>query len=116
LTIKDLRKWLSDVKGSNVNNNNQLLLNSEKFTVFRKQPFWLEPADLHMTMDSLSDGNCCFNHIIGLSKKDGEEKKIFDYEMDLVNTLNANKSVWIKKSRGLGITELILRYMAWLCV
>jgi hypothetical protein len=54
-------------------------------------------------------------HIIGLPTKDGIEKPIFDYEMQLVNALD-NKSVFVKKARGLGITEILLRYMAYLAV
>ena len=34
--------------------------------------------------------------------------------MQLVNALDNHKSVFVKKSRGLGITEVLLRYMAWL--
>jgi len=41
---------------------------------------------------------------------------MFDYEMQLVNALDNSKSVFVKKARGLGITEILLRYMAWLCV
>src|SRR5437016_14541770 len=62
------------------------------------------------------EGNCCFNHVIGLPKKDGIDKPIFDYEMQLVNALDNNKSIFVKKARGLGITEILLRYMSWLAV
>ena len=34
----------------------------------------------------------------------------------LYNILQTHKHVWIKKATGLGITELMLRYMSWLCV
>jgi late competence protein required for DNA uptake (superfamily II DNA/RNA helicase) len=50
-----------------------------------------------------------------LPKKDGIDKPVFDYEMQLVNALDNIKSVFVKKARGLGITE-ILRYMSWLAV
>jgi hypothetical protein len=40
---------------------------------------------------------------------------IFDYEKMLFDTLQSNKHVWIKKATGLGVTEFMLRYMAWLC-
>jgi hypothetical protein len=36
--------------------------------------------------------------------------------MQLVNALDNNKSVFVKKARGLGITEIFLRYMSWLAV
>jgi hypothetical protein len=33
---------------------------------------------------------CCFNHIIGLPKKNGEEKPLFDYELVLYKSLMEN--------------------------
>ena len=30
--------------------------------------------------------------------------------------IQSNKHVWIKKATGLGVTEFMLRYMAWLCL
>lgn len=44
------------------------------------------------------------------------QNKAVDYEMQLVNALDNDKSVFVKKARGLGITELILMYMAYLAV
>lgn len=34
----------------------------------------------------------------------------------LFDTLQSHKHVWIKKATGLGVTEFMLRYMAWLCI
>ena len=31
-------------------------------------------------------------------------------------TQNSNKHLWIKKATGLGISEFMLRFMAWLCL
>ena len=58
---------------------------------------------------------CCFNHAIGLPKKDGKEYELFDYELTLFNSLNEHRHIWCKKATGLGVTEFMLRYMAWLC-
>ena len=41
---------------------------------------------------------------------------LFDYEQMPYNALQSNKHIWIKKATGLGITEFMLRYMAWLCL
>ena len=57
-----------------------------------------------------------FNHAIGLPKKNGQSFPLFDYEELIFDTLHTHKHVWIKKATGLGISELLLRYMAWLCV
>jgi hypothetical protein len=56
-----------------------------------------------------------FNQLIGLPKKNGQEMPIFDYELDIVDRLeNQTNYLWIKKARGLGITEAILRYLIFL--
>jgi hypothetical protein len=41
---------------------------------------------------------------------------LFDYEQLLLNTLQNNRHIWVKKMTGLGITEFILRFIAWLCL
>jgi hypothetical protein len=57
-----------------------------------------------------------FNHAIGLPRKNGLELPLFDYEQLLYQTLEHHIHLWIKKATGLGITEFMLRYMAWLCL
>ena len=57
-----------------------------------------------------------FNDAVGLPQKDGQPMPLFDYEQLLFNELQSHKHVWIKKATGLGITEFILRYVAWLCL
>jgi hypothetical protein len=114
LTWKDLKRFISD---NNYNNEeNEDLQSAEHFRIFRDLPFWICNIEEHKQRDIANNGKCCFNHIIGLPKKDGIEKPIFDYEMQLVECLDNNKSVFVKKARGLGITEILLRYMSWLAV
>jgi hypothetical protein len=55
------------------------------------------------------------NHAIGLPQKNGLFYPLFDYEKLVFDTLQNHKHVWIKKATGLGVTEFMLRYMAWLC-
>jgi hypothetical protein len=57
-----------------------------------------------------------FSHAIGLPAKNGVVYPLFDYEQRVFDTLQNHKHVWIKKATGLGITEFMLRYMAWLCL
>lgn len=59
---------------------------------------------------------CCFNHTIGLPKKNGEQLPLFDYELDFFNALQEHKLIWCLKSTGLGITEFMIRYISWLCL
>ena len=61
--------------------------------------------------------SCCFNHIVGLPQKDGNDKPLYDYEQIIFDSLvthdgNINsygKDLWIKKAIGLGVTEFFLR-------
>jgi hypothetical protein len=121
LTFKDLRKFIEKhnfvYNNDSCHNQEELIgLNSERFAIFYNKSFWIENIDKHKAEDIRTRGFCCFNHIIGLPKKDGIEKPIFDYEMKLVEGLDNTKNIFIKKARGLGITELLLRYMTWLAV
>jgi hypothetical protein len=65
---------------------------------------------------------CYFNHTIGLLQKDSADKPLYDYEGMIFDSLvtqtgdiNNNKYLWVKKATGLGISEFMLRFMAWLC-
>jgi hypothetical protein len=61
------------------------------------------------------------------SSKDKQVYPLFDYENTLFNSLLfekvnnpsnhtfKHKHLWVKKSTGLGVTEFMLRIMAWLC-
>jgi hypothetical protein len=83
------------------------------------RPFWIWNAEEHKKEDIKTNGNCCFNHIIGLPQKDGNDKPLYDYQEIIFNCLvahNGNKHLWIKKATGLGISEFMLRFMAWLCL
>lgn len=62
--------------------------------------------------DTATEG-CCFNHRIGLPIKNGKEFPIFKYETDIVELLKKEKKIWIKKSTGLGISEIFLRIICW---
>jgi hypothetical protein len=54
-----------------------------------------------------------FNELIGLPVKLGKEHPIYDYELDIVKAIEEHNNIWIKKARGIGVTELILRYLTW---
>ncbi len=58
----------------------------------------------------------CFNHIVGLPRKDGESLPLFDYERDIFNAWKEYHHLWILKATGLGVTEFFLRLMLWLAV
>lgn len=58
----------------------------------------------------------CFNHIIGLPRKDLDPKPLFPYEKLVYDAWSNNQHLWIKKATGLGISEFFLRMMLWLCL
>jgi hypothetical protein len=167
MTIKDLQRIvLTESQAEDSPAMKELLKRTRD-----KRFWWIGNATEHTRRFKQSNGNCCFNHIIGLPKKDGEEKGFFDYQYSIYKALflpsfvnfrpaspkeeakykalmidaelksktksenikqthqnvlaqRGNeliypfkvKHVWIKKATGLGITELILRIMCWLCM
>jgi hypothetical protein len=120
LTFKDLRK--------------RAFIETQQHTILferlRDKPFWLWNIEDHKTEDVRNKGDCCFNHIIGLPKKEGIEKPLFDYQKILYDALQIpgynnflnddnnfkHKHLWVKKATGLGVTEFFLRLMVWLCL
>jgi Terminase RNaseH-like domain len=119
LTFKDLQRL---VKPKSSPDQYQLIAR------LRDKPFWIWDQSQHKQEDIKTKGGCCFNHIIGLPRKDGIEKSIFDYEKLLYDSLLIpeiyndskhnfkHKHLWVKKATGLGVTEFMLRLMAWLCL
>jgi hypothetical protein len=97
-------------------------LQTKLFERLLNKPFWIWDQQQHKLKDIRTSGDCCFNHIIGLPHKDGNDKPLYDYEQIILDSLvihdsNDNKKhLWIKEATGLGISEFILRFMAWLCL
>jgi hypothetical protein len=78
VTFKDLQRLIgsqSDANHSPDNPQENLLL-----AKLRNKPFWLWDSSVHKEKARIGRGHCCFNHIIGLPRKDGKEKPFFDYE------------------------------------
>ena len=120
MTFKDLKKRV----GINQSLQNQTKL----FERLQNKPFWIWDIKEHKQEDIISNGDCCFNHIVGLPTKEGMEKAMFDYEKILYDSILANdccivlnhsfkhKHLCVKKATGLGVTEFFLRLMEWLCL
>jgi hypothetical protein len=134
VTINDLQRLVESQP--DYNNPEQ-----SKLERLRGKEFWWWEPSTHKYRDRVLKGDCCFNHIVGLPRKDGVKKPLFDYERMLYRTLvipgylNSyprvksknipsgdilypfkEKHIWILKATGLGVTEFMLRFMAWLCV
>lgn len=58
-----------------------------------------------------------FNIKIGmpLNVKTKLHTKIYQYEDDLIDSILRHRMVWVKKATGLGITEIVNRFIAWMC-
>jgi hypothetical protein len=111
VVFKDLHKLVSSSQQQNIRR--------ELFERLRDKPLWIWDKQQHKQEDIRTDGECCFNHIIGLPQKDGDDKPLYDYEeliFDSLVTDDGNKHLWIKKATGLGVSEFMLRFMAWLCL
>jgi hypothetical protein len=110
LTFKDLKKKI------------RLEVTQQQSRLFERlqnKPFWIWNIGEHKQEDIKTNGDCCFNHVVGLPQKDGIDKPLYDYQKILFEFLvsqNNNKHLWIKKATGLGISEFMLRFMAWLCL
>jgi hypothetical protein len=97
---KDLKKKIANLESP--------IQQTRLFDSLNGKPFWIWDTQKHKQEDIRTRGECCFNHIIGSPVKAYEEKPL--------DALKDNKHLWIKKATGLGITEFMLRYMAWLCL
>jgi hypothetical protein len=88
-------------------------INTEQLKLLKGLPFydWQPQSSSVIKSERLKT----FNHAIGLPQKNGQTYPLFDYEQLLYNELQSHKHLWIKKATGLGVTEFMLRYMAWLC-
>jgi hypothetical protein len=100
VTFKDLKKRVSLVEATH---------QSKMFDRLCNKPFWIWDKQQHKLEDIRTYGHCCFNHIIGLPKKDGLGKPFYDYQRIIFeslatpgdNTNSYGKHLWMKKATGL---------------
>jgi hypothetical protein len=103
VTFKDLKKLVQSQQSSSEQT-------SPLLQRLRDKSFWIWDQQQHRQEDIKTKGDCCFNHIIGLPQKDGHDMPVLPYQKTLYEALQNHKHIWIKKSRGIGVTELLLRY------
>ena len=129
MTLKDLQRLVQSSQSQQGQGGQ-----SQKLRIrLEGKPFWYFDISRHKEKNQSQKNHCCFNHIIGLPKKDGKAKPLWDYEGLLFKALvdprylNSHpsgntafpfkeKHLWVKKATGLGVTEFMLRFMAWLCL
>lgn len=98
----------------------------------RSQAYHKDEYDKHYN-EHMDNSYCCFNHAVGLPRKHGIAKPLFDYEFliyyymfkrkwkeknpdtgELEDRVGMRRLAWLK-SRGLGGTAVNTRIMSWLC-
>jgi hypothetical protein len=120
---KNLKGW-ADFGASYTLIKDQVEVKASALDRLKNKPFWIWNKDL--TVTHAQNGDCCFNHIIGLPEKDGVEMPLFDYQKKFIdaifideaenpdNLLHKRKHVVLKKFTGYGASELVMRLMLWL--
>ena len=83
---KDLSRLIQQEEGHHESPEMELLERR-----LRNKPFYSWFSKKHKEQSRITNsnthGDCCFNHIIGLPSKNGEEKPLFDYEKMLYKAL-----------------------------
>jgi hypothetical protein len=77
LTFKDLRKRVR------LETQQQTKL----FGTLTNKHFWIWDKEQHKQEDIRTNGDCCFNHVIGLPQKDSSDKPLYDYEKLIFDSL-----------------------------
>jgi hypothetical protein len=82
----------------------------------KAKDFWIWDPQEHLKKLEATNGDCCFNHIVGLPEKNDHKMPLFDYQKEIMDAIesfkpNEARCLWIKKATGLGISELFLRWM-----
>jgi hypothetical protein len=109
VTFKDLQKA---VQSNGQGNNNSLDLIAK----LQNKPFWIFDKEVHKQEHIRTNGLCCWWHGIGCTQKDGRDMPVLPYQKTLYEALQNHKHIWILKSRGIGCSEFLLRYIAWCCI
>jgi hypothetical protein len=120
MTIKDLQKLIESEQQTTTEQDQELNKLKSKLATTNTgngyKKFYIWPEKNHEIRYKNSKGNCCFWHIIGAPQKDGHDMPALPYQQLLWNTLNNHKRIWIKKSRGIGATEYLLRWAGYNCL
>ncbi len=98
------------------NSDNSLLSDyKDSLDVFLERSFWIWDQQEHNQPYQKAVCQCCFNHIIGLPEKNNKQYPIFPLQEQIYNSIENNQNIWILKSRGIGITTFLIRYLASAC-
>jgi hypothetical protein len=80
LTFKDLKKRVALEAPQQQSRLFERLLN---------KPFWIWNVEQHRQEDIITNGDCCFNHIVGLAEK-WVDKPLYNYKKIIFDSLIAS--------------------------
>jgi hypothetical protein len=89
---------------------------SEMLQRLRGKPFWIFDQAQHRLEHRRTEAKCCFWHSIGCPQKDNYDMPVLPYQRTLYEALQTYNRIAILKSRGIGCSEFLLRYIAWKCI
>ena len=81
--------------------------------IFLGKPFWIWDEKEHDKQFKETNGKCCHVDILGRPQKTGIDYPIFPFQKLIFDALENNQSVWILKSRGIGLSTFMLYYLTW---
>ena len=73
----------------------QVETSSSSLSILKGKVFWYWDKEQHTQEYLRTNGQCCFNHIVGLPTKDGKEYPLFDYEKIL--SIETKRRIFDKK-------------------
>ncbi len=79
MTFKDLKKRVRVTQEAEQRHS--------LFDRLKHRPFRIWDLEVHKLQDITTKGDCCFNHILGLPKKNGKEFPMFDYQKIIYDAL-----------------------------
>jgi hypothetical protein len=98
---------------------------TKHFERLLNKPFWIWDQQQHKLEDirtneiaALIISSDCHRKMVQINLLYQYKKIIFDSLVTQNGNINSSnkKHLWIKKATGLGISEFMLRFMAWLCM
>jgi hypothetical protein len=112
MTLRDLEKIITEKQTAAQTKSSQF------FEQFRGKPFWIVDREQHKAEYYKTNGLCCFNHMIGLPVKNDQPRPIYQWQKEIVEALDNNhhKLLAILKGRSIGGSEVLLRWILYLCL
>lgn len=106
MTFKDLQKLVDSQQQSG----------PVLSTVPKDIPFWIFDPQQHRQEDIRTKGQCCFYHLLGPAQKEGKDMPLLPWQKLFWNMLHERRKIWVKKSRGIGLSTLMLYVIAYKCL